>query len=210
MNSQSILRRIRVAGLVLVLALVALMAASSLKAQDAVVQPAAVDVPGEILVFDWKTPVTKLHRGFPWDRPPKQNGNWVSPVNYAGGNFYFRVQVFSQPKPQNMRLQFCVWQFRNTRETCSALKAITVGQTVTWSQPVNGMWKKNGVSLNWTKPRDRNGVAIKNSAGKPVSNYSNWNWNGENPDLWYPLNMRFTVVAVRQGKAFSGWQNYIP
>jgi hypothetical protein len=84
------------------------------------------------------------------------------------------------------------------------------GTVVTWSQSIGSMWKKNGVALDWTKPRDRNGVAIKNSLGKPVSDYSGWNWNGENPDKWYPLNMRFTAVAVRQGKAFSGWNNYIP
>jgi len=70
------------------------------------------------------------------------------------------------------------------------------------------MWKKNNRALDWTKPRDRNGVAIKNMAGKPVSNYSGWNWNGENPAQWYPMNMRFTVVIVRQGQTFSGWGNY--
>ena len=72
------------------------------------------------------------------------------------------------------------------------------------------MWKKNGRALDWAKPRDRNGVAIKNMQGKPVSPYSGWNWNGENPAQWYPMNMRFTVVIVRQGQTFSGWNNYIP
>ena len=108
-----------------------------------------------------------------------------------------------------MKLQFCFWQFNNSRETCSRTQQLTVGQTVTWSQPLNGMWQKNNRALDWTKPRDRNGVAIKNVKGKPVSNYSGWNWNGENPDHWYPLNMRFTVVVVAQGKTFSGWGNYI-
>jgi hypothetical protein len=207
MTSQTILRRFRVVGLVIVLALVALMAATSLKAQDAA-PPAAPAVAGELLVFDWNKPVTTAQHGFPWDKPPKQNGNWVSPVNYAGGTIHFRAQVNSMPVKKSMRLQFCFWQFRNQRETCSQTKVITVGQTVTWSQPLMGMWKKNNRQLDWAKPRDRNGVAIKNMAGKPVSDYSNWNWNGENPGQWYPMNMRFTVVVVQKGKTFSGWQNY--
>jgi hypothetical protein len=69
--------------------------------------------------------------------------------------------------------------------------------------------EKNGVALDWTKPPDRNGVVIKNSAGKPVSRYSGWNWNGENPDHWFPMDLRFTVVVVAKGQSFSGWDKYI-
>ena len=63
-----------------------------------------------MLVYDWDGPVSKAERGFPRDFPPKQNGNWKSPVNYAEGTYHLRVQVRDQPVPQDMRLQFCVWQ----------------------------------------------------------------------------------------------------
>lgn len=207
MNSQ-LIRHARALGLFLGLVLLALTSVAAVRAQDTA--PAAADVAGELLVFDWNKPVTTAQHGFPWDKPPKENGNWVSPINYAGGTIHFRAQVNSMPQPKQMKLQFCFWQFKNTRETCSRTQQITVGQTVTWSQPLMGMWKKDNRQLDWTKPRDRNGVAIKTIKGKPVSNYSGWNWSGENPNEWYPMNMRFTVVVVRQGQAFSGWDNYIP
>ena len=71
------------------------------------------------------------------------------------------------------------------------------------------MWKKDGKPMDWVNPRQRYGVAIKNTSGQPISNFLDWNWFGEDPDAWYPLDMRFTVVAVPKGKTFSGWQNFV-
>ncbi len=208
MNSRTLVSRVKVLGLLLGLMLLALSSVVAVRAQAETNAPAATNVPGELLIYNWTTPVTKQQHGFPWDKPPKQNGNWVSPINYAGGTIQFRFQVLSMPKPKSMRLQFCFWQNRSALETCSRTQVVTSGgPAVTWSQTLGGMWKK-GRALDWTRPRDRNGVAIKTLGGKPVSDYSGWNWNGENPNDWYPMNVRFTVVVVAKGKTFSGWQNY--
>lgn len=206
--NRNTLQRLGALGLLLGLMLFVLSSTAAVKAQD--VSPAATTVAGELKIFDWNKPVLQRDRGFPWNDPPLENGNWVSPINYAAGTIHFRAQVMSMPRPQSMRLQFCFWQNRTRLETCSQTRSLSPGDTVTWSQPLNGMWKKDGRSLNWAQPRNRNGVAIKNMRGKPVSNFSGWNWNGENPADWYPMNMRFTVVIVAQGKTFSGWDNYIP
>ncbi len=169
----------------------------------------------ELLVFDWNEPITKAERGFPWDNPPmaSANGNWIAPINYAEGTLYLRAEIFSIPMAQDdMRLQMCFWQYSNARENCTTSRNVPgrAGTVAEWSVPVQGMWKKDGVVIDWANPRDRNGFAIKNGAGDPVSNYSGWNWNGENPDEWYPLNARLTVVVVQKGAAFSGWEHYIP
>ena len=175
--------------------------------------PTATLPPGdELLVFDWNEPATKAHHGFPWDKPPLANGNWTQPINFAEGTLYLRVEIFDQPVPQDMKLEFCVWQSSNTLENCTDRMAVSgeSGTVVTWSTPVKRMWKKDGLPINWALPRDRNGVAIRNSEGDPVSDYSGWAWSGEEPDDWYPLEMRFTVVVVEKGAGFSGWDNYIP
>ena len=170
----------------------------------------------ELLIFDWNKPVTTAERGFPWDKPPLENGNWVSPINYAGGTLQFRAEIFSQPVPQSgMKLQFCIWQSINSpndRETCGKPENVpgTSGTVRTWSSDIPTMYKKDNLPIIWTQPRFKNGVAIKNSAGNPVSNYNGWDWYGEVPGNWYPLDMRFTVVVVEAGKTFSGWENYIP
>lgn len=152
---------------------------------------------------------------------PSANGNWVTPTNFANGTFYFRATIRSMPTHKLARLQFCVWQKSASGqslalETCAPLKNFNyTGSpvTLTWSQSIDAMWKKNGNSLDWARPRERNGVAIKNSNGDPVSDYlpawtSGGLWNGEKPADWYPMDLRFTVVVVQAGKAFSGWQNY--
>jgi hypothetical protein len=166
-----------------------------------------------LLVFDWNKTITEADRGFPRNDPPmaSANGNWRSPINYAEGTFYVRAQIRSQPIVQSNNLQFCIWQYQFSLETCT--KAVTVrgipGNVVTWSQSIPSMWKLGGKSIDWANPRQRYGMAIKNPSGQPVSNYNGWNWNGENPARWYPLDMRFTVVVVPKGGSFSGWNNFL-
>ena len=166
-----------------------------------------------LLVFDWNTPVTQAQRGFPWNDPPmaSANGNWIAPINYAEGRIYLRAEIRSQPVAQTNRLQFCMWQYDFTLETCSSMRTVegTPGNVVEWSQPIQNMWKLDGNPMDWANPRQRYGVAIKNASGLPVSNFSGWEWNGEDPTLWYPLDMRFTVVVVPKGGTFSGWDNFV-
>lgn len=166
----------------------------------------------ELLVIDVDRSITKSDRGFPRNDPPRSaaNGNWKTPVNYAEGTLHFRVQIRSQPRPQNMRIQFCVWQDRFYLENCGSMQNVygSSGTVVTWSQPVQDMWRLGGRSIDWSRPRQRYGFAIKNAQGQPVSDYNGWNWNGENPNNWYPLDARMTVVVVEKGGSFSGWSNY--
>lgn len=167
----------------------------------------------ELLVFDWNGPATKAERGFPWDQPPRAgtNGDWTTPHDFAGGTLYCRVEIRSQPVAQDMNLQFCFWQKVPDRETCESHHLVkgTPGTVLTWSSEIATWWKKNDLAPDWTQPRDRNGVAIKDTSFQPVSDYSGWNWNGHDPDDWYPLDLRFTVVVVSKGGTFSGWANYI-
>jgi hypothetical protein len=168
----------------------------------------------EMVVFDWNGPVTEANRGFPNNTPPRANGDWTKPINFAQGTLEYRLEIRSQPQPQDMRIQLCFWQTRNGNkfglESCGPQQAIrgNPGTVKTWSVNVQDMWKLGGRSIEWDRPRFRAGAAIKNAKSRPVSNYNGWNWNGENPKQWYPLNMRFTVVVVAKGSTFSGWDNY--
>ncbi|MEM7331079.1 MAG: carbohydrate binding domain-containing protein [Chloroflexota bacterium] len=169
----------------------------------------------QLEVFDWNGNVTEADRGFPWNQPPKENGDWTSPVNYAEGTLYVRAEIFSQPVPQDdMRLQFCFWQELNGNnfglETCITTKNVpgTSGSVKCWSAPIESMWKLNGEPLDWDRPRYRVAAVIKNGEKLPVSNFNGWNWNGEDPKDWYPLNMRFTAIVVAKNSTFSGWGAY--
>ena len=38
-------------------------------------------------------------------------------------------------------------------------------------EEISRMWKKNDVPIDWSRARQRYGIAIKNTSGEPVSDY---------------------------------------
>jgi hypothetical protein len=169
----------------------------------------------ELLVFDWDGPVTKADSGFPGGDPTgAANGNWTHAPNFAEGTYHFRLEIRSQPVPKVMQVQYCVWQKYpgevEQREACGERAALTgdPGAKVTWSDAIADMWEKTE-PIDYSLERNRHGAVIRNKYGDPVSAKVGWDWNGENPDEWYPLDWRFTVVVVGEGATFSGWHNYL-
>ncbi len=169
----------------------------------------------ELVAFEWNKLLTTADHGFALVAPPKENGNWITPINFAEGTFYYRAEIRSMPTNKDLNLQYCIWQEKNGDnfglENCGSQQTISYKGSVvvsTWSEGVQDLWKKNGQIIEWDRPRYRDGVAVKTTAGVPVSDYNGWNWNGQNPAHWYPMNLRFTVVVVAKGHTFSGWANY--
>jgi hypothetical protein len=106
-----------------------------------------------------------------------------------------------------MKLGFCFWQ--QTRENCKGQRLDGVaGSEATWSFKLSSMWKKNNQPINWASPRTKDGFSVRNSNNKPVSDKGGFNWSGENPANWYPMKIHYTVVLVKAGGTFDGWQNY--
>jgi len=171
----------------------------------------------EILVYNRGTnstpfTVTQSYGGFIVDKPPvgAANANWVSGqyANFAGGTLYFRARIVSIPKNQpGMKLGFCFWQQK--RENCGGQRIDGVpGTEMTWTFKLSSMWKKNNQAILWANPRTKNGFSVRNSNNKPVSDKGGFNWSGENPANWYPMKIHYTVVLVKAGGTFDGWQNY--
>lgn len=182
------------------------------------VESAAAQESCGILAYEWDEPVTESDRGFPRQQPPINNFDWTQPVDYAHGTLYYRVEIKRQPEPQDMRLQLCFWQpesanatYKFGLENCGPPQSIMgeAENVATWSRDVQDMWKLKGNLIDWTRSRFRAGVAVKNSAGEPVSNYNGWEWNGEDPKKWYPLVMHFTAVVVPKDGQFCGWNYYL-
>ncbi len=180
--------------------------------------PTPIPWPGrgqEMVVFEWNGPITEAQKGFPWRQPPKANGDWTQDPNYAAGTLHFWVEIRSQPMPQDMRLQYCVWQEKDgdkfALESCGRSQDVsgTPKSTEMWQTKIESMWMKDGNPIEWDRPRFRNALVIKNSADLPVSDFNEWDWNGEDPAEWYPLDLHFITVVVPPNTQFSGWENYI-
>ncbi len=189
----------------------ALLWAVTARAQEAEeFEPLAqTDAQCGLLVYDWNGLVTEDERGFPRHKPPTANGDWTQPINYADGTFHLRVHIRSQPVAQDMQLNFCTWQDGTSLENCVHKEPVSgsSGNIVTWSEDVDAGWKKDGKPIEWSRARFRDGVAIKNSKNQPVSDLVGWDWNGEDPAEWYPINWRFTVHVVPEGSTFAGWDD---
>ncbi len=170
----------------------------------------------EILVYNRGTnsnpfTITKAMNGFIMEVPSgAANANWVSGqyAGFAGGTLYYRARIISIPQNQNrMKFGFCVWQDHFKNEECRGQWLTGVpGAESTWSHKLSDMWVKK--PINWSQPRQRHGFIVRNAQNNPVSSKKNWNWSGENPDHWYPMNVHYTVVLVKQGGTFDGWENY--
>lgn len=157
--------------------------------------------------------VTQALGGFIVDKPPTgaANANWVSGqyAGFAGGTLYFRARIVSIPQNQpGMKLGFCFWQ-EGDRENCKGNDVPGVpGTDETWNFGLHEMWKKGGKEIDWSAPRKKMGFSVRDAQNDPVSNKTSSNWGGNNPQDWYPMNLRFQVVLVPKGSTFSGWQNY--
>jgi hypothetical protein len=169
----------------------------------------------ELLVFDWNKPVEKSDSGFPGeDTSGEANDDWTVPPNFAQGTYHMRVEIHSQPVAKEMIVQYCVWQKypgeTELREACADRMGLTgnPGVKATWSTAIEDMWTKYE-SIDYSLKRDRHRVVIRNSKGKLVTAKLGMEWNGEDPDEWYPLDWRFTVVVVAKDATFSGWSNYL-
>lgn len=188
----------------------------------ALAAPARLHAEGEatsaaaIKVFDWNKPVTIANSGFAQYKPLSSypqlpNGNWVSPINYVGGTLYIRARVISIPKNQpGMKLGFCFWQQKpKYGEECTRNYALpgAAGSEGRWSQSFKSMAKIGGAAINWTQPRWKAGFVVRGPRG-PVSNKLNFNWSGENPAHWYPLNIHYTVVLVAPGGGAPNWTQF--
>ncbi len=75
--------------------------------------------------------------------------DWTSPINYAGGHVYLRLDVLTKPSSLNAAAQVCVWRNSYTEESCSSTRAFTA-PGVQWVDlgPTTGWWKKNG-AFSW-------------------------------------------------------------
>lgn len=206
--------RALIAALAIMLLLVlGLAAPARLRAQDS--SPNATNA-NEMLVFDWNKPVMKSHGGFAEYKPLGQypqfpNGNWLSPINWTNGTLYFRVKVLSIPQNQpKMKLGFCYWQSApKYGEECTKNYALAgvPGNEGRWSQSFQSLSIINKSPINWALPRWKAGFVVRN--GKtPVSGKLNFNWAGQNPDNWYPMNIHYTVVLVAQGGGAPNWTQY--
>lgn len=142
--------------------------------------------------------------------------NWTSPFDYQSGRFYFRFEIINQPSDAPFQLNFCIWteladDYSFWRESCATLSDVLhgPGSISTFSGRVSPAYNEG---IDWTdlsklwrfgNPMWVNGHNMGNGS-YCTDHPEEW----ENYQLYFPLTLRVTIVAVADGYNFSGWSHY--
>lgn len=148
---------------------------------------------------------------FDFSRTPQ---NWHSPHDYWNGKIYTRFEVIEQPTNTPLKMSFIMWHDRNHNELAGKHNYISGGPgSVGTAEEILRTYyvMGNGIDLTSRDNLWRMGVDVRNSSGQGIACPA---W-GYPEDIWatranyYPLKVRFTIVAVSAGSSFSGWSNYV-
>jgi hypothetical protein len=80
--------------------------------------------------------------------------NWITPHDYLHGDMYLRYEVISKPSDKTIAIQICAWQDSYQLENCANCFSYSGSKpAVYYFKPKSpaDWWKKNGVSLDFTR-----------------------------------------------------------
>ena len=138
--------------------------------------------------------------------------NLISPIDYAHGTIYQRLQVFTKPSTKTVKYQICFFQDTITqpKHACTNRDLLAFNKTGTYyaTQQLSNIYQYG--NINWGRKllimmldmTDKNGVLIDS---RPVYNMGKI-WDGSpNLNLYYPMNVRYTAIIVPKGGGAPVW-----
>lgn len=132
--------------------------------------------------------------------------NLRSPVDYAGGTLYQKVEVLEKPSDELIQLQLCLVpnddiSVKPACSNASSLSFQTEGATQS-QQALSSFAQFSGV--DFSRGVSNLMMIAKDSSGNPIDPaYANLT----QADLarYYPLKLRYSAVLVPAGGSFPGW-----
>jgi Secretion system C-terminal sorting domain len=173
---------------------------------------------GELLIYDDVFTYTDDLHGFKWfdvwdieDSPD----DWTTPYNYETGVSYQRYEVISQPTSQVAHMQFGYWQDNGQggfRESLSTQTRIAGPGSVGYHNSTPSTWWELDLedTVDFSMPDEFThlGFPLWSDDMLLVSDWvTNNDWSKK--DLYHPLEVRASVVAVPEGESFSGWHYWL-
>jgi hypothetical protein len=159
---------------------------------------------------------TKNAYARPADASPS---SFTSPVDYAGGRMYWRLELTSKPSSKPMLFQICMWRHTPGAtdyewETCSAEAAMpvsTAGTTYADLGVLRSWWTKSN-GWDWNRRPDVVRIMIKDAETKRLMMSTvcgSYCYRGSDIDQHVPIVMNTATIIVPAGTAFSapsGWR----
>ncbi len=147
--------------------------------------------------------------------------NWSIPFNYEAGQFYTRYEIVNQASNEPCGIQFGIWQWRSDppedekdySEQMAEIVSMSGPGSIVYnnSSPIEWWGSYDGVDFRRVGDFWRLGINIWSLDPRSVISSKSWGgsdavWN--NRDIWFPISVNATVIAVAEGYTFSGWENY--
>ena len=172
--------------------------------------PAKLTVGTQVVLLDVDyTHTGKLNvgpRAFSFfDIPAGVPSNLVSPINYANGTLFQRVEVINKPSTKGVVYKLCIFQDEiiPERHSCaqsSGLLKFSTPGSYTSNMLMRSLYQYN--NNNWSRNLLRTMLVVNDVNGVPVDDRYGWlgNWSGS-PDfsLYYPMKVQYTAIIVPPG-----------
>ncbi len=145
-----------------------------------------------------------------FDLPDGFPADLTSPIDYAAGTLYERLEVIDKPSDKGVTYQLCFFQDAHTSDNhaCVAQSglAFSAPGAYEYSQEMTTIWQY-GV-IEWQRTLLDVMLVVKDGGGHPVDTRYGFDqdWDGS-PDLglYYPMEVHYTAVIVPPGETFPGW-----
>ena len=142
----------------------------------------------------------------------------TSPVDYADGTLYQRLEVIRKPSDLPVTYQFCAFQagtggtfagFGSASSYACTNRAgfsFTYPGTYETSQPMRSLERYG--TVDWQDTLGRAMLVLEDADGNPVDDRYGFagSWYGSPVfDFYFPMDVRYTALIVPPGGTFTGW-----
>ena len=142
--------------------------------------------------------------------PSGMPSNLISPINYAQGTLYQKVQIITKPSSKTVKYQYCMFQDQliKAKHACTNenLLSFTSPGTYYASQNMTALFQYG--NIQWYRNLLTQMLVVKDINGKPVDDRYGWvgTWSGSpNFGLYYPMKVHYTAIIVPPGGGAPIW-----
>jgi tetratricopeptide (TPR) repeat protein len=132
--------------------------------------------------------------------------NWQTPTNYAAGVVYQRLEVSRKPSNEIVTYQLCLVPNDDisVKPTCSRARGLEFKDIGVYEaqQSLSEFYQYS--NIDWRKGISNLMVILRDENGNPID-AAFARESGHDLDLYYPMNVRYSVVLVPPGGKFRGW-----
>ncbi len=174
-------------------------------------QPTTAAAPSQITI--WNATDSQTASTY-WEPRLTQPANYVSPVNYAGGQAQIKIVIESKPSTRPMKALVCFWRHGAKKfqyETCRSAGVFSKPGTYRVALAAPTSWWKKGGSYDWSKPASIGRIMLADpNTGKLFlnSNCGKACYSGGDLGSHVPVRMRSQLIFVAKGATFKpppGW-----